>query len=51
VKVCISDAAAKTVIVPVELLELGELLLLEQPATAAASSAAMTTVRRRNVYS
>src|SRR5690348_4938269 len=53
VKAPVSDAAAKTVIVPVaeelpEPLELGELeLLLEQPATATAASAAMTRVKRR----
>src|SRR5215467_8818012 len=53
VKAPVSDAAAKTVIVPVaeeplEPLELGELeLLLEQPATATAASAATTRVKRR----
>jgi hypothetical protein len=57
VKVPISDAAANTVIVPVDeaagLLVLeGELeLLLEQPATATAASAAMAIVKRRIVNS
>jgi hypothetical protein len=52
VKVSISDAAAKTVIVPVVAVELlvpeGELeLLLEQPATATAASPAAITAKRR----
>jgi hypothetical protein len=54
VKVSISDAAAKTVIVPVagdELLALGELELLEQPATATAMTPAATTAKRRTMHS
>src|SRR5215471_5693759 len=51
VKAPVSDAAAKTVIVPVAgelLVELGELeLLLEQPATATAVNAAMVKAKRR----
>jgi hypothetical protein len=53
VNVSISDAAAKTVIVPVEgeLPELGELGLLEQPARATASRPAVTTAKRRTAHS
>jgi hypothetical protein len=51
VKVCISDAAAKTVIVPVEdeLVVLDVLELLEQPAAATATSAS-TAIARRRMY-
>jgi hypothetical protein len=60
VKLCCSDAAARTVIVPAGSAELAgaellaaaagaevELLLLEQPATAIADSAAIDTAKRR----
>jgi hypothetical protein len=53
VKVCISDAAANTVIVPVddEPPELGVVGLLEQPAATTVASAAAITAERRIISS
>jgi hypothetical protein len=56
VKVSVSDAAAKTVIVPVEAAGLAldvepPELLLEQPAAATAASATAVRVKRRTVNS